>query len=160
MSILEKQIDALMRLCVAEKEEDRECVREEVRQMLEARKVSRSLDPEYLIRNLLMELGAPDHLSGHPIVIQAILLVLRDRTYINSITFSLYPHLALIFESTPPRVERAIRHLIEVTWTRGDLTVLNRYFGSSVSASHGKPTNSEFIARMANIVKQRLAEAA
>lgn len=160
MSILEKQMDALMRLCVAEKEEDRECVRQEVRQMLEARKVSRSLDPEYLIRNLLMELGAPDHLSGYPMVIQAVLLTLRDQTYINSMTFSLYPHLALIFESTPPRVERAIRHLIEVTWTRGDLTVLNRYFGSSVSANRGKPSNSEFIARMANLVKQRLTEAA
>ena len=160
MSILEKQMDALMRLCVAEKEEDRECVRQEVRQMLEARKVSRSLDPEYLIRNLLMELGAPDHLSGYPMVIQAVLLTLRDQTYINSMTFSLYPHLALIFESTPPRVERAIRHLIEVTWTRGDLTVLNRYFGSSVSANRGKPSNSEFIARIATLVKQRLAEAA
>lgn len=160
MSILEKQVDALMRLCVADKEEDRDRVREEVRSMLESRKVSRSLDPEYLIRNLLMELGAPDHLSGHPIVIQAVLLVLRDQTYINSMTFSLYPHLALIFETTPPRVERAIRHLIEVTWTRGDLTALNRYFGSSVSASRGKPTNGEFIARMANLVKQRLTEAA
>ena len=160
MSILEKQVDALMRLCVAENESDRDRVREEVRRMLEIRKASHSLDPEYLIRNTLMELGAPDHLSGHPIVIQAVLLVLRDRSYIQSITFSLYPHLALMFDSTPPRVERAIRHLIEVTWTRGDLAVLSRYFGSSVSASRGKPTNSEFIARMANIVRQKMQEAA
>ena len=160
MSILEKQVDALMRLCVTEKEDDRARVREEVRRMLETRKASRNIDPEYLIRKLLLELGAPDHLSGHPIVIQAVLLVLRDRTYINSITLSLYPHLALMFDSTPPRVERAIRHLIEVTWTRGDLAVLNRYFGNSVSASRGKPTNGEFIARMTNIVRQELQEAA
>lgn len=160
MIILEKQVNALMRLCVAEKDDDRERVREEVRSMLEIRKAPLSLDPEYLIRNMLMELGAPDHLSGHPIVIQAVLLVLRDQTYIKSITTSLYPHLALLFDSTSARVERAIRHLIEVTWTRGDLAVQNRYFGNSVSASCGKPTNSQFIARMANIVRQQMQDAA
>ena len=160
MSILEKQVDALMRLCVAEKESDRDRVREEVRRMLETRTVSHSVDPEYWIRKLLLELGAPDHLSGHPYVIQAVLLVIQDRTYLKSITFGLYPHLALLFDTTPPRVERAIRHLIEVTWSRGDLEVLARYFGSTVSADRGKPTNGEFIARMASIVKQRLREAA
>ncbi len=160
MSILEKQVDALMRLCVAEKEDDRNRVREEVRRMLENRKAAHCIDPEYLIRKLLLDLGAPDHLSGHPFVIQAVLLVLQDRTYINSITFSLYPHLALMFDTTPPRVERAIRHLIEATWTRGNLEMLDRYFGSAVSANRGKPTNGEFIARMASLVRQRLTEAA
>ena len=62
--------------------------------------------------------------------------------------------------STPARVERAIRHLIEVTWFRGDLDILEKYFGNTVSASRGKPTNGEFIARMANVVRQRLREAA
>ena len=72
----------------------------------------------------------------------------------------LYPQLAVIFDTTASRVERAIRHLVEVTWARGDLEVLNRYFGNTVSADKGKPTNGEFIARMSNIVKQRLREAA
>jgi two-component system response regulator (stage 0 sporulation protein A) len=160
MSILEKQVDALMRLCVAEKESDRDRVRDEVRRMLETRKASHSSDPEYWIRELLLELGAPDHLVGHPYVIQGILLVIQDRTYIDCITFSLYPQLAVMFDTTPSRVERAIRHLIEVTWTRGDFIVLNRYFGNTISADKGKPTNGEFIARMANIVKQKLREAA
>lgn len=161
MSILEKQVDALMRLCTAEKESDRVLAREEVRRMLENRKVCRaSSDPEYLIRELLLEVGAPDHLVGHPYTVQAILLVVQDRTYIDSITFGLYPQLAVIFDTTASRVERAIRHLIEVTWARGDWEVLNRYFGNTVSAEKGKPTNGEFIARMSNVVKQRLREAA
>ena len=161
MSILEKQVDALMRLCTAEKESDRVLAREEVRRMLENRNVCRaSSDPEYLIRELLLELGAPDHLVGHPYTVQAILLVVQDRTYIDSITFGLYPQLAVIFDTTASRVERAIRHLIEVTWARGDWEVLNRYFGNTVSADKGKPTNGEFIARMSNVVKQRLREAA
>ena len=161
MSILEMQVDALMRLCTAEKESDRARVREEVRKMLENQKLGRaSADPEYLIRELLLELGAPDHLVGHPYTVQAILLVVQDRTYIDSITFGLYPQLAAMFDTSASRVERAIRHLIEVTWSRGDLDVLNRYFGNTVSAEKGKPTNGEFIARMANVVRQRLREAA
>ncbi len=160
MGILEKQVDALMRLCIAENESDRDRVREEVRQMLEPRKASHSSDPEYLIRELLLEMGTPDHLVGHPYVIQSILLVIQDRTYINKLTLGLYPQLAAMFGTTASRAERAIRHLIEVTWARGDLAVLNRYFGNSICAGKGKPTNGEFIARMANIVQQLLREAA
>ena len=161
MSILEMQIDALMRLCTAEKESDRLRVREEVRRMLETRKASRPVnDPEYWIRELLLELGAPDHLVGHPYVVQGILLAVRDRTYIDSITSGLYPQLAAMFDTTASRVERAIRHLIEVTWSRGDWDTLNRYFGNTISAERGKPTNGEFIARMSNIINQRLREAA
>ena len=141
MSFLEMQVDALMRLCAAEKESDRNRAREEVRKMLENRQLGRAVsDPEYLIRELLLELGAPDHLVGHPYVVQAILLVVQDRTYIDSITFGLYPQLAVIFDTTASRVERAIRHLVEVTWARGDWDILNRYFGNTVSAERGKPT--------------------
>ena len=161
MRTLEMQVEALMRLCTAEKESDRTRVREEVLKMLENKKYQRiGADPEYLIRELLLELGAPDHLVGHPYVVQAIHLVIQDRTYIDSITFGLYPQLAANFNTTASRVERAIRHLIEVTWARGDWDTLNRYFGNTVSASKGKPTNGEFIARMSNVVKQRLREAA
>ncbi|MBR4990285.1 MAG: sporulation initiation factor Spo0A C-terminal domain-containing protein [Oscillospiraceae bacterium] len=120
----------------------------------------RNRDPEQEIRRILLELGAPDHLVGHPYVIRAIQLVISDRLYINSITFGLYPQLAVEFDTTPARVERAIRHLIEVTWARGDLDILEKYFGNTVSASRGKPTNGEFIARVANVVKGRVDRAA
>ena len=159
MSILEKKVEAMMQLCVAENERDREKIREEIRYYLMQRHRD-SMDPEQEIRRILLELGAPDHLVGHPYVIRAILLVIQDRLYINSITFGLYPQLAVEFDTTPARVERAIRHLIEVTWARGDLDILEKYFGNTVSASRGKPTNGEFIARLANVVKANMQKAA
>lgn len=159
MRYLEKQVDALMRLCVAEEEMDKASLREELKRMLQLKKYG-GVDPEQEVRRILLELGAPDHLVGHPYVIRAIMLVVGDQLYINHITFGLYPQLAVEFETTPARVERAIRHLIEVTWVRGDIDVLDKYFGNTISASRGKPTNGEFIARIANVVKARLREAA
>ena len=158
MKDLEKRVEAMMRLCVAETERDRNAIREEIRSYLVH--TLKKAEPEQEIRRILLELGAPDHLVGHPYVIRAILLVLEDRLYINSITFGLYPQLAAEFDTTPARVERAIRHLIEVTWNRGDLDVLDRYFGNTISASRGKPTNGEFIARLSNVVRGNLCAAA
>ena len=161
MTIMEKQVDALMRLCCAADEKTREEAREEIRFLLQGKKQRTAQeDPEYWIREILLELGAPDHLLGHSYVVQGILLVIHDRMYINNITFGLYPQLAARFDTTAARVERAIRHLIEVTWMRGNWGVLNHYFGSTVNPDKGKPTNGEFIARIANVVKQRLREAA
>lgn len=159
MSNLEKRIDAMMRLCVAEQEADKKRIREEIRNYLLHKNLG-EMDPEQEIRRILLELGAPDHLSGHPYVIRAILLVMGDRMYIDNITFGLYPQLALEFDTTPARVERAIRHMIEVTWTRGDMEILEKYFGNTISASRGKPTNGEFIARMANVVRFNIKNAA
>ena len=161
MDILEFQVDALMRLCTAETESERVQARTDIRRMMEGYKARHiSSDPEYLIREILLELGTPDHLLGHAYVVQGILLALEDRKYINNLMFGLYPQLALTFQATPAQVERAIRNLIEVTWTRGDMDILNRYFGNTISPDKGKPTNGEFLARIANIVKMRLREAA
>ena len=159
MNNLEQKVEAVMRLCVSDNERDRDRIREEIRQYL-IHFDPGAMDPEQEIRRILLELGAPDHLAGHPYVIRAILLVISDRLYINNITFGLYPQLAVEFDTTPARVERAIRHLIEVTWCRGDLNTLDKYFGNTISASRGKPTNGEFIARMANVVKQNVKKAA
>ena len=160
MRILEMQVEALMRLCTACDEETRKQAREEVLHLLRGRSASHNTDPEELVRRILLDLGAPEHLLGHPYVVQAVLLVVHDRMYINNITFGLYPQLAARFDTTAARVERAIRHLIEVTWSRGDVEVLARYFGKTVSPEKGKPTNGEFVARLANIVKQQMKEAA
>ena len=159
MTNLEMQVNALMRLCTAEGEAERKKAAAQVRTLMGGTGFYLPCkDPEMLIRNLLLELGAPDHLVGHPYVITAVLLVVEDRTYIDSITFGLYPQIAARHDTTASRVERAIRHLVEVTWTRGDWDVLNHYFGNTVSAEKGKPTNGEFIARLSNIVKQRMRE--
>ena len=159
MEKLEKQMDALLRLCAAETEEERTALRRELRRILSGMDRENN-DPEKIIRQILLELGAPDHLVGHPYIIQAILLVVEDRMYIHNITFGLYPQVAAKFDTTAARVERAIRNLIEVTWTRGDWEVLRRYFGNTISADKGKPTNGEFIARIANVVKAKIREAA
>lgn len=161
MRTLEMKVDALMRLCTAEEEGDRDRIRTEVRELLKnQRKYCPIPDPEYLIRELLLELGAPDHLVGHPYTIQAVLLVIQNRAYIDNITIWLYPQLAVIFDTTPSRVERAIRNLVDVTWSRGDLEVLRYYFGNTIHPDRGKPTNGEFLARLTSIIKQRLREAA
>ena len=158
MNIMRKQLEALMRLCTAEQESERQAAKEQVLEMLKS--CQQEANPELAVRGILLDLGAPDHLLGHAYMVEALLMCLEDRMYINNITFGLYPQLAAHFDTTASRVERAIRHLIEVTWTRGDLDVLNRYFGNTVSMEKGKPTNGEFIARIANVVKQRMKEAA
>jgi len=157
MRDLEQQVEAMMRLCLADKETDRDRLRDEIRSYLRSKRQN-TMDPEQEIRNILLELGAPDHLAGHPYVVRGVLLVMSDRLYINNMTFGLYPQLAKDFDTTASRVERAIRHLVEVTWARGDLEVLNRYFGNTISASRGKPTNGEFIARLSNVVKARMKQ--
>ena len=119
-----------------------------------------SLDAEGITRNVLLELGAPDHLVGHPYVVEAVVMSLEDRYYINNVTFGLYPHIAAKFNTTASRVERGIRHLIEVTWLRGDMDTLTRYFGNTIDPARGKPTNGEFIARLANVVNMQLKQAA
>ena len=159
MKVLEMQVNALMRLCTAERDSEREEARAELRNLLEF-PAAPAADPEQEVRRILLELGAPDHLTGHPYVIEGILLALGNRMYIQNITFLLYPQLAATFDTTASRVERAIRHLIEVTWARGDYDILNRYFGNTISPDKGKPTNGEFIARLANVVRERMKESA
>lgn len=155
MNQLEMKLDALIRLATSQDKVETEAIKTELRNM----SVSTPAvpDPEYITRDILLEIGAPDHLVGHPYAVAAILLAVRDRFYINNVTTVLYPTLAVEFDTTASRAERAIRHLIETTWARGDWDTLNRYFGNTVSAEKGKPTNSEFIARIANVVKLRLA---
>lgn len=159
MENLKLQVDTLMRLCTAETPAQRKELTLQLRKMLKQPDLTRR-DPEYLTRQILLDLGAPDHLAGHPYVVEAVVLTVEDRTYIHNVTFGLYPQVAAKFDTTASRVERCIRHLIEVIWTRSDMTVLTSYFGNTISPSRGKPTNSEFIARLANVVKRNLEDAA
>ena len=159
MRNLELQVDALMRLCTAQTPTEQEQARQALRQLMANPKLT-GQDPEYLVRRILLERGTPDHLVGHPYVVEAVLMAVENRYYINNITFGLYPQIAAKFDTTASRVERGIRHLIEVTWTRGDMDIRCRYFGNTVSPDRGKPTNGEFLARLTNVVQQRMKEAA
>ena len=159
MRDLQLQVDTLMRLCTAETPSEQARAKQELRQLMESPQQNRQ-DPEYLVRKILLEMGTPDHLVGHPYVVEAVLMAVENRRYINNITFGLYPQIAAKFDTTASQVERGIRHLIEVTWTRGDMDVLCRFFGNSIDPNRGKPTNGEFIARLTNIVRQQMKEAA
>ncbi|MCI9402631.1 MAG: sporulation transcription factor Spo0A [Oscillospiraceae bacterium] len=128
---------------------------ERVRQMVsfsrpeeEAERQSRSL--ETTITSIIHEIGVPAHIKGYQYLREAIMIAVEDMDVINAVTKVLYPEVAKRFGTTASRVERAIRHAIEVAWDRGDLETLQKYFGYTVSNAKGKPTNSEFIAMIAD----------
>ena len=99
---------------------------------------------------VIHEIGVPAHIKGYQYLREAIMIAVGDMEVINAVTKVLYPAVAKRFATTPSRVERAIRHAIEVAWDRGDLETLQKYFGYTVSNAKGKPTNSEFIAMIAD----------
>ena len=105
---------------------------------------------ETLITGIIHEIGVPAHIKGYQYLREAILIAVEDMDVINAVTKVLYPEVAKRFGTTASRVERAIRHAIEVAWDRGDLDTLQRYFGYTVNSAKGKPTNSEFIAMIAD----------
>ena len=107
------------------------------------------------VTEMIHEIGVPAHVKGYPYLREAILLSVEDMDIINSVTKKLYPAVARCYHTTPSRVERAIRHAIELAWDRGDLETLQKYFGYTVSNSKGKPTNSEFIAMIADRIALR-----
>ena len=107
-------------------------------------------DLERQVTAIIHEIGVPAHIKGYQYLREAIALAVADMEIINAVTKVLYPAVAKKFGTTASRVERAIRHAIEVAWDRGDLETLQKYFGYTVSNAKGKPTNSEFIAMIAD----------
>jgi two-component system response regulator (stage 0 sporulation protein A) len=105
---------------------------------------------EAIVTEIIHEIGIPAHIKGYQYLREAIILTVNDMDIINAVTKVLYPEVAKKFGTTPSRVERAIRHAIEVAWDRGDVEVLQKFFGYTVSGIKGKPTNSEFIAMIAD----------
>ena len=103
-----------------------------------------------MVTAVIHEIGVPAHIKGYQYLREAIIITINDMEVINAVTKVLYPAVAKRFNTTPSRVERAIRHAIEVAWDRGDLETLQKYFGYTVSNSKGKPTNSEFVAMIAD----------
>lgn len=107
-------------------------------------------DIEAQVTKIIHQIGVPAHIKGYQYLRTAILLTVNDGDIINSVTKILYPTVAKKYQTTTSRVERAIRHAIEVAWDRGDVDVLNSYFGYTIQNNRGKPTNSEFIAMIAD----------
>ena len=114
---------------------------------------------EALVTNVIHEVGVPAHIKGYQYLREAIMMVITDIEVINQITKQLYPEIALKFKTTPSRVERAIRHAIEVAWGRGQVDVVENIFGYTISSAKGKPTNSEFIAMIADKLRLEIKSA-
>ena len=108
---------------------------------------------EALVTNIIHEVGVPAHIKGYQYLRDAIIMSVRDTEMLSSVTKILYPTIAKTHKTTPSRVERAIRHAIEVAWGRGELDTLNSLFGYTVNGGKGKPTNSEFIALIADKIR-------
>lgn len=114
---------------------------------------------EIKITQILHQIGVPAHIKGYHYLRSSIMMSIDNPDIINSVTKQLYPSVADNFETTPSRVERAIRHAIEVAWDRGDIDILNSYFGYTIHNSRGKPTNSEFIAMISDKLRLQLKSA-
>jgi len=124
--------------------------------VLDSRRLNTSL--EVRVTNAIHDVGVPAHIKGYQYVREAIMMTVKNEDVINAVTKVLYPNLSHMFDTTPSRVERAIRHAIEVAWNRGQIEVHDKIFGYTVNSNKGKPTNSEFIAMIAD--KLRLEEKA
>lgn len=112
-------------------------------------------DLEQDVTNMIHDIGVPAHIKGYQYLREAIMMSVEDSATISSITKVLYPTIAKKFQTTPSRVERAIRHAIEVAWSRGRMETLDNLFGYTINIGKGKPTNSEFIALIADKIRLR-----
>ena len=159
MTTVEKKVDEIIRFLTADSEEKRSRAHENLRGMVHAAPPPhKKICTEFMVHEIMKDIGVPAHVVGYPYVVEAVLLVLSDQMYINNITSCLYPQLAAKFDTTAARVERGIRNAVSITFERSDLDVLGRYFGNSVSPKTGKPTNSQFIAQVANEIRMRQKE--
>ena len=111
------------------------------------------LDLETQVTKVLHQLGVPAHIKGHQYLRTAIIMTIEDPSMMDGITKILYPNIAKMYGTIPSRVERAIRHAIEVAWDRGNTDVIWEYFGYTIQMSKGKPTNSEFIAMVSDKIR-------
>lgn len=114
----------------------------------------RHLDVE--VTNIIHEIGIPAHIKGYLYLREAIMMVIHRVDLLSGVTKELYPSIASKYKTTPSRVERAIRHAIEVAWSRGNVDVINNIFGHTVNRERGKPTNSEFIAMVADRLRMQM----
>ena len=160
MTMMEKKLDAVIRYLLCETDAEQRMALMELR-VLAAENTKSAIcedrELETLIRTALADLGIPDSLSGHSSLVCAISLAIREPETLERITKDLYPRVAEILGiARSTMAERRIRHAIETAWSRCDLEVLSRWFGNTVDPNKGRPTNGEFIARVANVLRNQI----
>ena len=119
----------------------------------EEKRIAKEYNLEKDVTDMIHEIGVPAHIKGYQYLREAIMMSVEDVEMLNSITKILYPSIAMKYQTTPSRVERAIRHAIEVAWSRGKMETLDALFGYTINIGKGKPTNSEFIALIADKIR-------
>ena len=127
-------------------------------QFINVPRTNTAFDAEVEVTNLMHSIGIPANISGHQYLREAILLVIEDRGMIGGITKELYPSVAKKHKTTSTKVERAIRHALEVSWSRGRMDLFERECGYNITENRGKPTNGEFIAMAADLVRMKLKQ--
>jgi two-component system response regulator (stage 0 sporulation protein A) len=141
---------------------DIQTLADRIRQVMSSPQIIRGKQTDYVppprdlhseVTRLIHDMGIPANIRGYTYIREAIISVIDEPTLLNSVTKELYPRVAEVFGTTAARVERAIRHAIEIAWTRGNIELLNGLFGYTVSSEKGKPTNSAFIARIADKIR-------
>lgn len=158
MTLLEQKVDAIARSFLANAASDRNAALVELEALM-AKPYNPADGVESVTRQLLIELGIPENVRGSRYLIKAVELVMEDNGLMDSMTHGLLPAIGQCFDRSWQSVEHAIRHAIQRVFERGDREVLYRYFGGTVSACTGSPTNAEFIARCANVVRERMGGA-
>ena len=163
MITLEQKIDIIMQYMVAEDADLKNTLRNKMIIALSESTTDSPLTNDELMGNIIddlfKELGAPSHLIGYDQTVHAIRLLISNTEHARNITTRLYPDVAKTINTVPSRVERNIRHLVEVAWSRQDVKNAYRIFGNTIDPKRGKPTNAEFIACCAKEVQRRMRSA-
>ena len=159
MTVMEQKVEALAELALARTDSEKKKAIQKLRKLLEMKQEAEGTgeqDAEDITRRILAELGCPDGLIGHRYAVYAIGLGVEDPKVMDNLSELLYPAIAERFDTNGTRVERAIRHMIDVAWCRADPDAVDRYFGNTVDPEKGKPTNKAFLARITNIVRKKM----
>lgn len=156
VKMLERKVNLLIDYVTCP-EADFECKESLLLDLKDLKSEVSACSAKVVTENLLTELGVPSHLLGYDYTVTAVKLILEDPSHKNYITGTLYPKIAEVHSgTTPSRVERAIHHAIEVFCERGDISTIHKFFGNTMSTCKGKPTNSEFLCRLAQLVEREM----
>lgn len=161
MTILEKKLDALMRFAAADNDFDVSQRRTEIRMLLcESDPVVIYSARERDVRRVLMDMCAPEHMAGYPFLVDAILLAIEQDTYLDNMTWGIYAPIAVKHSSTLTKVQRGMCNIIEAIWDKAPYAVLEAYFNGIVGPEKDRPTISQFVSRVANVIKYDLVKGA
>lgn len=160
MTTIEQKINALANVLLAEDEESRKIARMALRSAMRLKEPEPivSSDTEQAIHDFFSEIGAPPHVIGYRYAVYGLQLVLNKPEYLESVTCSFYPAIAMHFDTTATRVERALRHLLEMTFSNLSSDAIIKHFGNVIPLDKDKPTNACFFARSAIIMRSRLKQ--